>query len=95
MRFTMRFFTWCGNIELVSTIINIYGHIRLYSHKFKLFISGEALFFQDGELFDFASMFTLDTEQARQSVKKFLDYDIEKIICYHGDVYESDIKATL
>jgi hypothetical protein len=40
-------------------------------------------------------MFTLDTEQARQSAKKFLDYDIEKIICYHGGVYEGDIKAAL
>jgi hypothetical protein len=31
-------------------------------------------------------MFTFDVEQARQSVKKLLNYDIEKIICYDGGV---------
>ena len=58
-------------------------------------IAGDALFLQDGELVISLPMFTYDMEQARQSVKKLLDYDIEKIICYHGGVYEGDIKEAL
>jgi hypothetical protein len=34
-------------------------------------------------------------EQARQSVKKLLDYDINRIICYHGGMFEDDIKEAL
>ena len=58
-------------------------------------IAGDALFIQDGELLLSLPMFTFDTEQARQSVKKLLDFDIDKIICYHGGVYEGDIKEAL
>jgi glyoxylase-like metal-dependent hydrolase (beta-lactamase superfamily II) len=58
-------------------------------------IAGDTLFLQDGELVISLPMTTFDMDQARQSVKKLLDYDIEKIICYHGDVYEDDIKEAL
>jgi glyoxylase-like metal-dependent hydrolase (beta-lactamase superfamily II) len=58
-------------------------------------IAGDALFLQDGELLLSVPMYTLDTEQARESVKKLLDYDIDKIICYHGGIYEDNIKETL
>lgn len=50
------------------------------------------MFLQDGELVISHPTATLDMDQARQSVKKLLDYDIEKIICYHGGVYKGDIK---
>jgi glyoxylase-like metal-dependent hydrolase (beta-lactamase superfamily II) len=57
--------------------------------------AGDALFLQDSELLISLPMFTLDTEQARRSAKKLLDYDIEKIIRYHGGVYEGGIKTAL
>ena len=84
-------FQWCGNVEIISTP----GHISLYLHEFKTLIAGDALFLQDGELVISHPMFTFDTEQARQSAKKLLDFDIDKIICYHGGVYEGDIKEAL
>jgi glyoxylase-like metal-dependent hydrolase (beta-lactamase superfamily II) len=88
-------FPWCGDVEIISTPVHTPGHISLYLNEFKTLISGDALFLQDGELVISLPMFTFDMEQARQSVKKLLDYDIEKIICYHGGVYESDIKEAL
>ena len=88
-------FPWCGDVEIISTPGHTPGHISLYLHEFKTLIAGDALFLQDGELVISIPMFTFDMEQARQSVKKLLDYDIEKIICYHGGVYESDIKEAL
>ena len=88
-------FPWCGKVEIISTPGHTPGHISLYLHEFKTLIAGDALFLQDGELVISLPMFTFDMEQARQSVKKLLDYDIERIICYHGGVYEGDIKEAL
>jgi glyoxylase-like metal-dependent hydrolase (beta-lactamase superfamily II) len=88
-------FPWCGKVEVISTPGHTPGHISLYLYEFKTLISGDALFLQDGELVISLPMFTFDMEQARHSVKKFLDYDIDKIVCYHGGVYEGDIKETL
>ena len=88
-------FPWCGDVEIISTPGHTPGHISLYLHEFKTLISGDALFLQDGDLVISLPMFTYDMEQARQSVKKLLDYDIDKIICYHGGVYEGNVKEAL
>jgi glyoxylase-like metal-dependent hydrolase (beta-lactamase superfamily II) len=88
-------FPWCGKVEIISTPGHTPGHISLYLHEFKTLIAGDALFLQDGELVISLPMFTFDMEQARQSVKKLLDYDINKIICYHGGIFEGDIKEAL
>lgn len=88
-------FPWCGDVEIISTPGHTNGHISLYLHEFKTLIAGDALFVQDGELVVSLPMFTLDSEQAKKSVRKLLDYDIEKIVCYHGGVYEGDIKGAL
>jgi glyoxylase-like metal-dependent hydrolase (beta-lactamase superfamily II) len=88
-------FPWCGKVEIISTPGHTPGHISLYLHEFKTLIAGDALFLPDGELVISLPMFTFDMELARQSVKKLLDYDIDKIICYHGGVYEGDIKEAL
>lgn len=56
----------------------------MYLHEFKTLIAGDALFLQDGELVISRPTATLDMEQAKKSVKKLLDYDIDKIVCYHG-----------
>lgn len=88
-------FPWCGKVEVISTPGHTPGHICLYLHEFKTLIAGDALFLQNGELVISLSMFTYDMEQAKKSVKKLLDYDVEKILCYHGGVYEGDIKEAL
>jgi len=88
-------FSWCGGVEIVSTPGHTEGHICLYLYEFKTLIAGDALFLEKGELVISRPMATLDMEQARQSVKKLLNYDINKIICYHGGVYEGDIKTAL
>ena len=88
-------FSWCGKVEIISTPGHTPGHICLYLHEFKTLIAGDALFLQNGELVISLPMFTYDMEQAKKSVKKLLDYDIEKIICYHGGVYEGNIKEAL
>jgi glyoxylase-like metal-dependent hydrolase (beta-lactamase superfamily II) len=88
-------FPWCGDVEIVSTPGHTEGHICLYLYEFKTLIAGDALFVQDGELVISLPMYTLDFEQAKQSIRKLLDYDIKEIICYHGGIYKGDIEAAL
>jgi len=88
-------FSWCGSVEIVSTPGHTEGHICLYLYEFKTLIAGDALFVQNGELVISMPIYTLDFEQAKQSVRKLLDYDIKEIICYHGGIYKGDIKAAL
>ncbi|WP_095643794.1 MBL fold metallo-hydrolase [Methanosarcina spelaei] len=72
-----------------------HGHICLYLHESKTLIAGDALFLQDGELVISHPTATLDMDQAKKSIKTLLDYDIDKIVCYHGGVYKDNIKETL
>jgi len=88
-------FSWCGDVEIVSTPGHTDGHICLYLYEFKTLIAGDALFIQDDELVISLPMYTLDFEQAKQSIRKLIDYDIEEIICYHGGIYKGNIKAAL
>jgi hypothetical protein len=33
--------------------------------------------------------------EAKRSIRKFLNYDIDRIICYHGGEYTGDIKKEI
>lgn len=39
--------------------------------------------------------YNLDMEETKKSIKRLMDYDIEKIICYHGGIFEHNIKESL
>jgi glyoxylase-like metal-dependent hydrolase (beta-lactamase superfamily II) len=86
---------WCGGIEIVPTPGHMPGHISLYLKESKTLISGDALAIQSGELGIANPEYTLDLEAAKQSIRQLLDYDIERIICYHGGVYDNKIKESL
>jgi len=89
------YFPWCGGIQIVETPGHMPGHISLYLKKFKCLITGDALAIENGNLKIAAPQYTLDTEQAKRSVKKLLNYDIQKIICYHGGEYHGNILVAL
>lgn len=85
----------CGGIEIIATPGHMPGHISIYHKESKSLIAGDALVVENGELVIALPQYTLDIEGAKRSIKKFLDYDIDRIICYHGGVYEKDIVKTL
>ena len=39
--------------------------------------------------------FVLNMQDAQDSIQNLQNYDIEKIICYHGGLYKSDVKSRL
>ena len=88
-------FPWCGGIEIVETPGHMPGHISIYLKKFKVLISGDALVVENNNLEIAAPQFTLDMEDAKKSVRKLLNYDIQKIICYHGGEYQGNIPDAL
>jgi glyoxylase-like metal-dependent hydrolase (beta-lactamase superfamily II) len=88
-------FPWCGGIEIIETPGHMPGHISIYLKEFKVLISGDALAIENGNLEIAAPQFTLDMEEAKKSVLKLLDYNTQKIICYHGGEYQGDIPSAL
>lgn len=88
-------FSWCGGVEIVPTPGHMLGHISLYLKEVKTLIAGDALVIENGKLGIANPEYTLDMKTAKQSIRRLLDYDIEKIICYHGGVYDDKIKQSL
>lgn len=86
---------FCGGVEVVDTKGHMPGHISLYVKKEKVLIAGDALTVENGELCMAMPQFILNMQDAQNSIRKLLNYDIEKIICYHGGLYNSDVKRSL
>ncbi|WP_454054712.1 MBL fold metallo-hydrolase [Clostridium sp. Marseille-Q7071] len=88
-------FPWCGGVEIVSTPGHMPGHISIYVKDSKTLISGDALVIEDNKLSIANPNYTLDIAQAKNSIKKLLNYEIDRIICYHGGIYTKNIKESL
>jgi glyoxylase-like metal-dependent hydrolase (beta-lactamase superfamily II) len=71
------------------------GHICLYLKKSKTLIAGDALMLVDGKLISSPPELTADPVQAKESLKKLAELDVEPVICYHGGVYQGGIKGLL
>ncbi len=89
------FFPWCGGIEIIETPGHMPGHISIYLRDSKTLIAGDALVVENDELGIANPQYTLNFEEAKKSVKNLINYDIEKIICYHGGVFNKNIKKSL
>jgi glyoxylase-like metal-dependent hydrolase (beta-lactamase superfamily II) len=85
----------CGGIEVVATPGHLPGHISLYLHDFKTMIAGDALIVADGKLYRANPRFTLDKDEAYTSARRFINYAIDTLICYHGGPISENIKESL
>ncbi|MEC3606758.1 MBL fold metallo-hydrolase [Bacillus glycinifermentans] len=86
---------FCGGIRVIATPGHTAGHISLYLKKSKTLITGDALVSSEGVLQPPVPRVTPDMKQAIKSLEKFLDYDIDRVICYHGGVSEGDPKERI
>ena len=80
----------CGGIIVIHTPGHTPGHICLYLKKSKILIAGDLLNIVDGELIGPYPHNTPDMGAAIDSIKKFSNYDIEKIVCYHSGLYTTN-----
>ena len=86
---------WCGGIKIIATPGHMPGHISIYSREFKTLITGDAMVAENENLFLANPQYTLDMKEAIKSIRKFLEYDVQQIICYHGGIITGDIISIL
>ncbi|AET70952.1 Zn-dependent hydrolase, glyoxylase [Desulfosporosinus orientis DSM 765] len=86
---------WCGGITVTHTPGHTPGHICLYLNQAKTLIAGDALNVLAGQLTGPNPEFTPDMETARKSLEKLIPFEIERVVCYHGGVFEDKVKERL
>jgi glyoxylase-like metal-dependent hydrolase (beta-lactamase superfamily II) len=86
---------YCGGILVLFTPGHTPGHISLYLKKSKVLVVGDAMFSEEGVLQGPHPPSTPDMDTAFQSLKKYLDIDVEKVICYHGGLSSVNVKDQL
>ncbi|ENQ3108560.1 Glyoxylase, beta-lactamase superfamily II [Bacillus sp. 491mf] len=77
---------YCGGIQVIHTPGHTPGHVSLYVKKSKTLVAGDAMICTDGSLQGPVQRTTLDMNTALASLQKYLNFDIESVICYHGGV---------
>ena len=82
-------------LEVIETFGHVEGHISIYIEDCKTLITGDALVVENDELKLANPELAYDLDMAKESLQKLLDYDIERVICYHGGVFEGDFKETI
>ena len=80
----------CDGVKVIETPGHMPGHISIYIEPMKTLISGDMLTSEGGILRIADEQFVLDKEAEINSLKKIVNLDIEKIICFHGGVYKSN-----
>lgn len=86
---------FCGGVKVVDTKGHMPGHISFYVGMEKALIAGDALVVENKKLCMAMPQFVLNMQDAQESIRKLQNYDIEKIICYHGGLYDSNVKESL
>ena len=84
----------CKGLKIIDTSGHMPGHISIYVPEAKTLIAGDALAVKEGKL-TLDKQFVMNLDQAVESVRKLLDYEIDKIICYHGGEYTKNIRESL
>lgn len=84
-----------GEVVIIATPGHMPGHISVYVKGDKTLVSGDALVSTDGVLQLANPLYTINLEMARESARKLITLDIDRVICYHGGLVEGDIKAAL
>ncbi len=79
----------CGGITVIAVPGHTPGHICLYLQEARILVAGDAMVVSDdGQLMGPNEQVAYDIRQATESLRKLAGYDIEKVICYHGGLYE-------
>lgn len=78
-----------GDLVVIHTPGHTEGHMSFYHKPSKTLVAADAMVIRGPQLQGPNPMQTPDKEAAYKSLDKFANFDIERIICYHGGVYES------
>ncbi|MGE6310396.1 MBL fold metallo-hydrolase [Bacillus cereus] len=87
--------SYCGGILIIHTPGHTPGHISLYLRQSKTLIAGDSMYSVNGMLGGIHAPTTLDVQEAQQSLKKYLNLDIESVVCYHGGLSKGEINEQI
>lgn len=85
----------CGGISVIDTAGHTPGHISFYHKESKTLVAGDALLIENGQLYPSNPQYTFDVEQSLKSIEGLLSFDIDRVICYHGGLFEGNVKERL
>jgi len=80
----------CGGITCIYTPGHTPGHMSYYIEMFKLLIAGDILQIIDGSLEKCPDFTILDNGANIASLKRLRQFEIDKIVCYHGGLFHGD-----
>ncbi|WP_336990727.1 MBL fold metallo-hydrolase [Bacillus toyonensis] len=86
---------YCGGILILHTPGHTPGHISLYLKQSKTLIAGDSMYSANGMLGGIHAPTTLDVQEAQQSLKKYLNLDIESVVCYHWGLSKGNINVQI
>lgn len=81
------YLNWCGGCQVIATPGHTPGHISLFMEEVSIVITGDAIALENGLPVIANPQFTLDIEQAAESMEKLLAMKAKTYYCYHGGIY--------
>lgn len=82
---------FCGGIHVIHTPGHTAGHISLYLKQSKTLIAGDSMYSVNGQLQGIHTPTTPDIDSARRSLRKYLNFDIASVVCYHGGLSSIEV----
>lgn len=73
-----------GGMIAIHTPGHTLEHISLYHPQTKTLIAGDTMVIRGGKLMGPNEMNTPNIKMAYRSLIKLINFDIQKVICYHG-----------
>jgi glyoxylase-like metal-dependent hydrolase (beta-lactamase superfamily II) len=80
------------DVVIIDTSGHMPGHISLYLTEEQTLIAGDSMVVENNELCIANPQYTFDMKRALESIENLLDYNIKKVICYHGGEITGDIR---
>ncbi|NOU64978.1 MBL fold metallo-hydrolase [Paenibacillus sp. LMG 31461] len=85
----------CGGIVVILTPGHTPGHMSLYHKRSKTLIAADSMVVAEGELQGPIPAYCADYPLALQSLRKFLQFDIERVLCYHGGLITDNVNQRI
>ena len=82
-------------VQIIYTPGHMPAHISLYIKDSRTLIAADALVVESGHLEIANPQFTINIQEAMDSVKRIAQLETDKVICYHGGVIDKNINEQL
>ena len=86
---------YCGGIRVIHTPGHTPGHISIFLKQSKTLIAGDSMYSVNGIIGGIHAPTTLDIKAARLSLEKYVDLDIDSVVCYHGGLSKANINEQI